>query len=72
MEVLNRTGRIFYGTAIAATGIQQFFFPEFFHLLFPPLPFRIAGLLFVSRLVAAVLVIAGTAIALNKKTRDFA
>ena len=45
-------GRIFYGLAIAATGIQQLFFKEFFHILFPPLPFQIPGLIYFAYLVS--------------------
>ena len=65
-------GRIFYGVAIAATGIQQFFFKEFFHILFPPLPFQIPGLIYLAYLVAIWLVIAGTAIALCIRVKFFA
>lgn len=72
MEIFSKIGRIFYGSAIAATGVQQFFFREFFQILFPPLPYRIPGLLFVAYLVAILLLVAGTAIVLNKKTKFFA
>lgn len=72
MEKLGNTGRIFYGLAIAATGFQQFFFKEFFHILFPPLPFHIPGLIYFSYLVAAFLFVAGLAIAVNFRVRFFA
>jgi|SRR5450432_399416 len=72
MEIFYKTGRIFYGSAIAATGVQQFFFKEFFQILFPPFPNRIPGLMYFAYLVGAFLFIAGTAIALNIKTRFFA
>ena len=72
LENLNRTGRIFYGVAIAATGIQQFFFPDFFQILFPPLPFAKNFLFYFSQTVGAFLFVAGTAIALNIRIRQFA
>jgi uncharacterized membrane protein YphA (DoxX/SURF4 family) len=72
MEKLGKTGRIFYGLAIAATGFQQLFFKEFFHILFPPLPFQIPGLIYFSYLVAAFLLVAGLAIAVNFRVRFFA
>jgi uncharacterized membrane protein YphA (DoxX/SURF4 family) len=72
MEILGKTGRIFYGLAIAATGFQQFFFKEFFHILFPPLPFQIPGLNYFSYLVAAWLIVAGIAIAFSMRVKSFA
>ncbi|HLA60063.1 MAG TPA: hypothetical protein VK622_14915, partial [Puia sp.] len=72
MEKFGKMGRIFYGVAIAATGIQQFFFKEFFQILFPPLPFQVLGLIYFAYLVAAWLVIAGIAIALDLRVRFFA
>jgi uncharacterized membrane protein len=64
MEKLGNMGRIFYGLAIAATGIQQFFFKEFFHILFPRLAFQVPGLIYVAYVVAAFLIVAGIGIAL--------
>jgi uncharacterized membrane protein len=72
MEKFGKMGRIFYGLAIAATGIQQFFFKDFFLILFPPLPFQIPGLIYFAYLVAALLVIAGIAIALYIRVKVFA
>ena len=72
MKILSKTGRIFYGSAIAATGIQQLFFKDFFQILFPPLPYKIPGLIYLVWLVSVILFIAGTAICLNFKTRFFA
>src|SRR5450755_3735452 len=72
MKIFSTVGRIFYGSAIAATGLQQFFFKEFFQILFPPLPYRVPGLLYFAYLVGILLVIAGSAIALNIKTKFFA
>jgi uncharacterized membrane protein YphA (DoxX/SURF4 family) len=72
MEKFGKMGRIFYGLAIAATGIQQFFFKEFFHILFPPLPFQVPGLIYFAYLVAAWLVIAGVAIVLDIRVKFFA
>jgi hypothetical protein len=71
MEIFSKIGRIFYGSAIAATGIQQFFFREFFQILFPPLPYQIPGLLFVAYLLAFLL-FWGNVIALKCKTEFFA
>jgi uncharacterized membrane protein YphA (DoxX/SURF4 family) len=72
MEKIEMMGRIFYGVAIAATGFQQFFFKEFFHILFPPLPFQIPGLYYFSHIVAAFLFVAGIGIAFNIRVRFFA
>jgi uncharacterized membrane protein len=72
MEKFGKMGRMFYGVAIAATGIQQFFFKEFFHILFPPLPFQIPGLIYFAYIVATWLIIAGIAIALDMRARFFA
>jgi len=72
MEIFSKIGRIFYGSAIAATGVQQFFFKEFFQIVFPPLPFQIPGLIYFAYLIGALLFVAGTAIALNINTKYFA
>jgi uncharacterized membrane protein YphA (DoxX/SURF4 family) len=72
MGKFGKMGRTFYGLAIAATGIQQFFFKEFFQILFPPLPFQIPGLIYFAYLVAAWLFIAGIAIALDLRIKFFA
>ena len=53
MEKFGSMGRVFYGLAIAATGVQQFFFKEFFQILFPPLPFQVPGLIYLAWIVAA-------------------
>jgi uncharacterized membrane protein len=72
MKIFNKTGRIFYGSAIAATGVQQLFFKEFFQILFPPLPYKIPGLIYLVWLVGVLLFVAGTAISLNIRTKYFA
>src|ERR1700760_2961670 len=72
MEKFGNIGRIFYGLAMAATGIQQFFFKEFFHILFPPLPFQIPGLMYVAYFVSAFLIVAGIGIALFIRVKFFA
>jgi uncharacterized membrane protein len=72
MEKLGNIGRIFYGLAIAATGIQQFFFKEFFHIIFPPLPFQMPGLIYIAYIVAAFLIVAGIGIALFIRVKFFA
>jgi uncharacterized membrane protein len=72
MEKFGNMGRIFYGLAIAATGIQQFFFEEFFHILFPPLPFQVPGLMYIAYLIAAFLIVGGTGIALYIRVKFFA
>jgi uncharacterized membrane protein len=72
MEKFGKMGRIFYGLAIAATGIQQFFFKDFFLILFPSLPFQIPGLIYFAHLVAAFLAVAGIAIALSIRVKEFA
>ena len=72
MEKFGNMGRIFYGFAIAATGIQQFFFKEFFHILFPPLPFQVPGLMYIAYLIAAFLIVGGIGIALFIRVKFFA
>jgi uncharacterized membrane protein len=71
MDLLFKTGRIFYGAAIVATGIQQFFFNEFFQILFPP--FQSRGLIYPAYLTAILLIVCGIAIMFgtNKKIYPF-
>jgi uncharacterized membrane protein YphA (DoxX/SURF4 family) len=71
MENFGKAGRIFYGLAIAATGVQQFFFKAFFNILFPPLPFQVPGLMLLAYVVAAFLVIAGIGIVCGIRIRFF-
>jgi uncharacterized membrane protein len=72
MEKLSKAGRIFYGTAITATGCQQFFFRDIFRILFPPLPLRFTSTAYFSIPVAVFLLVAGAAVALNIKAKYFA
>lgn len=71
MNPLFRIGRIFFGVAMAATGFLQFFFKEFFQILFPPFSFKIPGIMYLAYLTGAFLLVAGTAVAFNKRTRFF-
>jgi uncharacterized membrane protein len=69
MSMLFQAGRIFFGAAIAATGLQQFFFRSFFQIIFPP--YHIPGILYFAYLTAAFLMISGVAIALNRRIQFF-
>jgi hypothetical protein len=69
MEKLIKTGRLFYGIAIAGTGLGQFYYKDFHPMIFPPDHSRIRGLGFWVLLTGAALIIAGLAIVFEKNGR---
>ncbi len=69
MEKLIKTGRIFYGIAIAGTGLGQFYYKDFHPMIFPPDHSWIPGLGFWVLLTGAALIIAGLAIVFEKNGR---
>ncbi len=70
MSLLFKAGRVFYGTAMIATGIQQFFFGEFFQILFPP--FQSDKLIYDAYPTAILLIVCGTAILLGTTKKIYA
>jgi uncharacterized membrane protein YphA (DoxX/SURF4 family) len=69
MEKLIKTGRIFYGIAIAGTGLGQFYYGDLHPMIFPPKHAWIPGLTFWTVLTGVALVAAGLAIVFEKKGR---
>lgn len=69
MEILIRTGRIFYGISMAAVGFQQFFYADFHPMILPPLHTWIPGLVFWAYITGAGFMLAGAAIIFGKKAR---
>jgi uncharacterized membrane protein len=67
MEKLVRTGRIFYGSAMAAVGFQQFFTEDFHAMILPPIHPWIPWLSFWAYVGGAALMVAGAAIVFEKK-----
>jgi uncharacterized membrane protein len=69
MEKLVKTGRVFYGIAMAAVGFQQFFNADFAAMILPPLHPWIPGLPFWAYFSGAALMASGAAIIFGKKVR---
>jgi uncharacterized membrane protein YphA (DoxX/SURF4 family) len=69
MEKLIKTGRIFYGIAMAGVGFQQLFYADFHPMIFPPSHAWLPGLAFWAYLTGAALLAAGAAIVFEKKAR---
>ena len=69
MENLTRTGRIFYGTAMAGVGFQQIFYADFHRMILPSLHAWIPGLSLWAYLTGALLLVVGAAIIFEKKAR---
>ena len=69
MDKLIKTGRIFFGTAMAGIGFQQFFYADFHPMILPPLHTWIPGLKFWAYISGAALMAAGAAIIFVKGAR---
>ena len=72
MENLFNVGRIFYGIAIAGLGSLTIYYKEFPYMLIPPNHGWIPGLLTVINISGALLVLAGTCIVFEIRTRPVA
>jgi uncharacterized membrane protein YphA (DoxX/SURF4 family) len=70
MEKIVKTGRIFYGFAMAAVGIHQLFYSDFCLMLFPHWPSLVPGLPVIAWIGSIALIAAGLAIIFEKKTRE--
>ena len=70
MERIIKAGRLFYGIAMAAVGVQQFFYGSFCLMLFPSWPVDIPGVAIIAYIGSAALVGAGVAIVLEKRARE--
>src|SRR5437762_5982900 len=69
MGNLSIIGRIFYGTAVAATGFQIIYYHDFPYWLIPQKHAWIPGLDIVAYVSGTLFVLAGACIVLNKRTR---
>jgi hypothetical protein len=70
MERIIKAGRLFYGIAMAAVGVQQFFYGSFCLMLFPSWPIDIPGVAIIAYIGSAALVGVGVAIVLEKRARE--
>jgi len=69
MEALIKTARAFYGTGIAALGVQQFIYADFRPVIFPAAPLWMHASPIWAYAVGAALIVAGILIAVGKKER---
>ncbi len=69
MVNLSSTGRIFYGIAMAATGMGTIFFNSYPYVLLPPLQFLTPGPTMLHYFSGAIFILAGVYIVLKRKTR---
>src|SRR6476620_11130607 len=69
MKDLSNIGRIFYGTAMAGIGVVTIYYRDFPYMLIPPKHSWIPGLLMLTYISGALLVLAGACIVFKKKTR---
>jgi uncharacterized membrane protein YphA (DoxX/SURF4 family) len=69
MEAFIKTARAFYGTGIAALGVQQFIYADFRPVIFPAAPLWVHTSPAWAYAVGAVLIIAGIFIAIGKKVK---
>ena len=72
MRNLSGIGRIFYGSAIAETGLQTIYYHDFPYWLLPPKHSWIPGLVPVAYISGALLIVAGACIVFEKKPRSVA
>ena len=69
-QYLIKLNRAFYGIAIVAYGIQQFYFGDFRNVQLPPWQYYIPGLKIISYVTGACLIMVGVAIIFNKKAQQ--
>jgi uncharacterized membrane protein YphA (DoxX/SURF4 family) len=72
MENLSKMGRIFYGIAMAALGLQTMYEDDFPYMLLPPNHYSHSALVLLAYITATILILAGVCIVLEKKTRPIA
>jgi uncharacterized membrane protein YphA (DoxX/SURF4 family) len=70
MRNLSNVGRIFYGLAIAATGLQTIYYTDFPYWFLPPKHSGIPGLVALAYIAGVLLILAGACIVFEKKTRS--
>jgi uncharacterized membrane protein len=69
MGNLSKIGRVFYGIAIAAMGFLSVYYKDFPYMLIPPRHSWIPGLVMLTYISGAMLILAGACIVIEKKTR---
>jgi uncharacterized membrane protein len=67
MGNLSNIGRIFYGIAIAAMGLQTIYYSDFPYMLIPPKHFWMNGLVISAYISGTMLILAGACIVFEKK-----
>ncbi len=70
MKNLSITGRIFYGIAVAQTGMQTIYYHDFPYWLIPPKHSWIPGLTVLAYIFGAALILAGACMVFEKKPRQ--
>jgi uncharacterized membrane protein YphA (DoxX/SURF4 family) len=65
-------GRIFYGLAVAETGVHTIYYHDFPYWLIPPKHSWIPGLSLIAYVAGAMMIVAGVCIVLEKKTSQAA
>jgi uncharacterized membrane protein YphA (DoxX/SURF4 family) len=66
---LSRIGRIFYGIALAGTGISTIYFNAYPYYLLPPLHFLTPGPAILHYITGTILILVGASIVFEKKIR---
>lgn len=69
MQNLSAIGRIFYGTAIAETGLETIYFGDFPYWMLPPKHAGMPGFAVIAMVGGAALLFAGIGLVMNKQTR---
>jgi hypothetical protein len=70
MGNLSKTGRIFYGIAIAEIGLQTIYYRDFPYILSLPQHFPVPGRVVLACIFGAIFTLAGASILFEKKTRQ--
>jgi uncharacterized membrane protein YphA (DoxX/SURF4 family) len=70
MGNISKIGRIFYGMAIAETGLQTIYYHDFPYMLLPPNHSRIPGLAVIAIISGIMFTLAGACIVFEKKPRQ--
>jgi len=70
MGILSKTGRIFYGIAIAGMGFLTIYYHDFPYMLVPPNHSRVPGIAVLAVVSGILLILAGACIVFEKRTRQ--
>jgi uncharacterized membrane protein YphA (DoxX/SURF4 family) len=70
MGNIAKAGRIFYGIAIAETGVQTIYYRDFPYMLLPPNHLEIPGFVILAIISGIMFILAGACIVFEKKSRQ--